>query len=200
MHTVISLSLVWHFRFFSHWRRYFNGLNVRLPTGRGRSVQWPALSSAVMKSTSRTSSSSTAVSVECPFLCADWNWLKLAELSKCGRRRVCPGPWIRSSGWRSACSSLAVNCRARPSSAVEAPTLSCIMPEIVTVCMVPRPTVTTAWCHVFHDGGYHHHGTDDPSIVLSSVVMAWEAGLIAVCSYRHRLSCHPRGSHRPYLA
>jgi len=26
--------------------------------------------------------------VECPFLYADWNWLKLAELSRWGRRRA----------------------------------------------------------------------------------------------------------------
>ena len=43
--------------------------------------------------------------------------------------RVSPGPWTRSAGWRSACSSLAVNCRARPSSAVEAPALSWIGQE-----------------------------------------------------------------------
>ena len=43
--------------------------------------------------------------------------------------RVSPGPWTLSVGWRSACSSLAVNCRARLSSAVEAPALSCIGQE-----------------------------------------------------------------------
>jgi len=32
--------------------------------------------------------SSSAVSVECPFLYADWNWLKLAEVSRWGCRRV----------------------------------------------------------------------------------------------------------------
>jgi len=31
---------------------------------------------------------SSAVSVECPFLYADWNWLKLVELSRSGRGRA----------------------------------------------------------------------------------------------------------------
>jgi len=39
-----------------------------------------------VKTPSRTFSS--AVSVECPFLYADWNWLKLGELSRWGRRRA----------------------------------------------------------------------------------------------------------------
>jgi len=43
--------------------------------------------------------------------------------------RVCPGPWTRSADLRSACSSLAANWGARPSSAVEAPALSCIGQE-----------------------------------------------------------------------
>ena len=44
------------------------------------------LSSAAVKTPSRTSSN--AVSVECPFLYVNWNWLKLAELSRWGRRRA----------------------------------------------------------------------------------------------------------------
>ena len=41
---------------------------------------------AAMKTPSRTSSS--AVCVECPFLHADWNWLKLAQLSMWGHMRA----------------------------------------------------------------------------------------------------------------
>ena len=44
------------------------------------------LASAAVKTPSRTSCS--AVSVECPFLYAVWNWLKLAELSRWSRRRA----------------------------------------------------------------------------------------------------------------
>jgi len=36
----------------------------------------------------REDSFSSAVFVEFPFLYADWNWLKLAELSRWGRRRA----------------------------------------------------------------------------------------------------------------
>jgi len=80
----------------------------------------------------REDSFSSAVFVECPFLYADWNWLKLTELSRWAAgvpTRVSPGPWTWSASWRSACSSLAVYCRARPSSAVEATALSCIGQE-----------------------------------------------------------------------
>jgi len=54
--------------------------------GRQQVKALTCLSSATVKTPSRTSSS--AVSVECPFLYADWNWLKLAELSRWGRRRA----------------------------------------------------------------------------------------------------------------
>jgi len=89
------------------------------------------LSSAAVKTPSRTSSS--AVSVECPFLYADWNWLKLAELSRWGPQ-ACQheSPRTLDTVGRLEIglnSPLAVNCRARPSSAVEAPARSCIGQE-----------------------------------------------------------------------
>ena len=78
------------------------------------------LSSAAVKTPSRSSSS--AVSVECPLLYADWNWLKLAELSRWGRRRANTslsrtldtvdrleiGLYLQN-GWRSAC-NFKMNC------------------------------------------------------------------------------------------
>jgi len=58
-----------------------------------------------------------------------WSWESWAGGAAGVLTRVSPGLWTRSAGLRSACSSLAVNCRARPSSAVEAPALSYIGQE-----------------------------------------------------------------------
>ena len=56
------------------------------PVSKAADRSRPIRTSAAVKTPSRTSSS--AVSVECPFLYADWNWLKLAELSRWSRRRA----------------------------------------------------------------------------------------------------------------
>jgi len=61
------------------------------------------LSSAAMKAPSRTSSS--AVSVECPFPYADWNWLNWQSWAGGAiamPTHVSRSPWTRSVGWRSA--------------------------------------------------------------------------------------------------
>ena len=71
-----------------------------------RSGHWPA----TVKTPSRTSSS--AVSVECPFLYScmqigtGWSWRSWAGRAECVPARVSRGPWTWLAGWRSACSSL----------------------------------------------------------------------------------------------
>ena len=71
-----------------------------------RSGHWPA----TVKTLSRTSSS--AVSVECPFLYScmqigtGWSWRSWAGRAECVPARVSRGPWTWLAGWRWACSSL----------------------------------------------------------------------------------------------
>jgi len=90
------------------------------------------LSSAAAYTLSKNSSS--AVSVECCFLYADWNWSKFLELSRWGDdvpTQASPAPMRWSPGSISACNFLELMCPVRLFSAMaEQNVLACSVLEI----------------------------------------------------------------------